>query len=67
MSEKYQKTWKHLNYVEYLLNLVSTGDDGVSISAFDLLDCVPVGITSFAVRIKICAITAEIKKYKSII
>ena len=67
MSEKYQKTWKHLNYVEYLLNLVSTGDDGVSISAFALLDCVPVGITSFAVRIKIYAITAEIKKYKSII
>ena len=66
MTEKYQKTCKHLKYEENLLNLVSTGDD-VSISAFALLICVPVGITSFAVRIKICAITAEIKKYKLIV
>ena len=67
MTEKYQKTCKHLKYEENLLNLVSTGDDDVSISAFALLICVPVGITSFAVRIKICAITAEIKKYKLIV
>ena len=39
----------------------------VSISAFASLVCVSVGITSSAVGIKICAITAEIKKYKSII
>ena len=67
MTEKYQKTCKHLKYEENLLNLLSTGDDDVPISAFALLICVPVGITSFAVRIKICAITAEIKKYKLII
>ena len=67
MTEKYQKTCKHLKYEENLLNLVSTGDDDVPISAFALLICVPVGITSFAVRIKICAITAEIKNYKLII
>ena len=29
--------------------------------------CYPVGITSFAVGLNICVITAEIKKYKSII
>ena len=39
----------------------------VSISAFASLVAIPVGITSSAVGIKICAITAGIKKYKSII
>ena len=39
----------------------------VSISAFASLVCVLVGITSSAVGIKICAITAGIKNYKSII
>ena len=39
----------------------------VSVSAFASLVCVPVGISSSAVGWKICAITAEIKKYKSII
>ena len=37
------------------------------ISEFASLVCVPVGITSSPVGIKICAITAGIKKYKSII
>ena len=39
----------------------------VSISAFALLVCVSVGITSSAVEINICAIIVGIKKYKSII
>ena len=39
----------------------------VSISAFASLVCVPVSITSSAVGLKICLITAGIKKYKSII
>ena len=66
MSEKYQKKCKYLNYVEHLLILVSTVTGCVSSSAFDSLVCVPVGITSSSVGIKICAITAGIKKYKSI-
>ena len=36
-------------------------------SVFASLVCVPVGITSFAVGIKIFAITTGAKKYKSII
>ena len=67
MSEKYKKTCKYLNYVEHLLILASTVTGCVSVSSFPLLVCVPVGITSSAVGIKICAITAGIKKYKSII
>ena len=65
MSEKYKKTCKYLNYPEHWLILSSTITGCVSISAFASLVCVPVGITSSAVGIKICAITAGIKKHKS--
>ena len=67
MSEKYKKTCKCLNYVKHLLVLVSTITGCVSISAYALLVSVLAGITSSAVEIKNCAITAGIKKYKSII
>ena len=60
-------TCKYLNYAENLLILVSTVTRCVSISAFASLVAILVGITSSAVGIKICAITAGIKKYKSII
>ena len=35
MNEKYEKTYKYLNYFENLLILVSTVTRSVSISAFD--------------------------------
>ena len=57
----------YVNYVEHLLILVSRVTGCVSISAFALLVCVPVGITSSAVGIKICIVTTGIYKYKSII
>ena len=50
-----------------MLILVSIVTGYVSISAFASLVCVHVGITSSAVGIKIYAITAGIKKYKSIL
>ena len=50
-----------------MLVLASTITGCVSISAFASLVCVPIGITSSAIGIKICANTAGIKKYKSII
>ena len=49
------------------LFLASTVTNWVSISAFASVFFVPVGITNPAVGLKICAITTEIKKYKSII
>ena len=64
MSKKYKKVCKYLNHVEHLLILTSTVTGGVSISA---LFAIPVGNRSSEVQIKICAITASIKKYKSII
>ena len=39
----------------------------ISISAFVSLPGIPIGITNSAIRLKICAIPAGIKKYKSII
>ena len=46
---------------------MSTGTGCVFISKFASLVCVPVGITRSAVGINICAVTAGIKNYKSII
>ena len=67
ISEKCKKTCKHLNYVEHFLTLASTFTGCVSISACAPLVCIPVGVTSCAIKIKIYTITAGIKKYKSII
>ena len=50
-----------------MLILYSAVAGCVSISAFASLVCVSVGITSYTEGINICAITAGIKKYKSII
>ena len=44
-----------------------TIDGCISISAFTSLIDIPTGITSSAIELKVCAITAEIKKHKSII
>ena len=56
-----------VNYFEHFLVFVSVVSSCVSISAFASLVGVPVGITSSAVGMKICAITAGIKRYKSIV
>ena len=56
-----------MNYIEYLLILVSTVTACIFISAFASLVVILVGITSSAVGLKICIVTAGIKKYKSII
>ena len=60
MSGKYKNTCKYLNYVEHLLNVVSTVTGCLSISRFDSLVTIPVGIASSTVGIKIWAITAGI-------
>ena len=67
MSEMCKKACKCLNYVEKLLILVSTAISCVLISAFASLVFVPVGITSSAIGLKICAITVGIKNYKLIL
>ena len=56
-----------LNYIKYILILVSRLTGCVSISAFASLVGISEGITSSAIRLEICVITAGIKKYQSII
>ena len=56
-----------LSYTEHLLILASTVTGCVSISDFTSLVRIPVVIASSPAAIKNCVITAEIKKYNSII
>ena len=69
MSKKHKKTCRTLNYLENFFSLlfISAVTGCVSISAFASLVGIPAGITSSAATIKICVITAGIKKYKSVI
>ena len=67
MSENYKKFYRFLNYTEHLFLLISTVTGCVSISAFSSFVGIPIGITSSAIGLKICLITAGIKKYKSVI
>ena len=54
-------------FIERLLNLASKIIGCISISAFASLIGIPIGIKTFLIELKIYAITAGIKKYKSII
>ena len=67
MSEKNKKVCRALNYFEHFPHFISAVSRYVSISAFVSLVSVLVGIASSAVIIKLCAITAGIKNYKSVI
>ena len=67
MSRKHKKVCTTLNCTEYFLILASTSTEYISIAAFASLLGIPIGTASFAVALKICAITSEVKKYKSIV
>ena len=67
MSKKHKKVCTTLNYIEQFLILPSRITGYNSVSAFAYLIGIPIGITIPAIGLKICQITAEIKKYKSII
>ena len=62
-----QKVCTTLNYIEHFFILASAITGCISISSFSPLIGIPIGITSSAISLKICAITAGMKKYKSII
>ena len=66
MSKKHKKVCGVLHYIEHSVILVSTVTGCVSISTFASLVGIFVGIKSSAVGLKICVITAGIKKYESI-
>ena len=67
ISKKHKKICRIWNYIRHLLILAFTDTGRVSVSAFTFLTGMPVGSASSATAIKICVITAGIKKYKSII
>ena len=67
MSKKDKKVCTTLNYIEHFLILASTIAGYILISTFASLIGIPIGIASSAIGLKIYAITAGIKTYKSII
>ena len=67
MSKKHKTVCKVLNYIDHLLIVFSAITGCVSISAFASFICIPIGTTCSAIGLKICAITAGIEKYNSII
>ena len=67
ISKKHKKISTTLNYIGHSLILASEITGLFSISAFPSLIGIPIEMTSSAIVLKICAITAGIKKYKSII
>ena len=67
MSKKHKKVFTNLNHIEHFLILASTVTKCISISAFASLLGFLIGITSSAIGLRICAISAGIKTYKLII
>ena len=67
MSKKLEKVCTTSNYIEQFVILVSTITGCASISAFASLIVISIEITSSNTGLEICAITAGIKKYKSIL
>ena len=61
MSKKHKKACTTLNYIERFFILTSTITGCFSISALSSLVDVPIGIASFAIGLKICAITTGIR------
>ena len=67
MRKKHKKIYTILNSIENLFILAAAFTECVLISVFAPLVGIPVGITSSGIGLKICTITAGIKKYKLII
>ena len=62
ISKKHKMVCTTLNYIEHFLTLGSAVTGCVFISAFPSLVGIPIVIMSSAVGLKICVITAAIKK-----
>ena len=63
-----KQEWRNrIKWIDELIILASSFTGCISISAFTSLLGIPIGITSSGIGLKICAITAGIKKYKTII
>ena len=65
MSRKPKKFCTTLNYIEDFLILTSTITGCILISAFSSFIGIPIWIMNSAIGLKICAMAAGIRKYKS--
>ena len=59
-SRKHKKVCIILNHIEHFIDLASTITGYISFSAFTFLFGIPIGITSSAIGLKICAITTGV-------
>ena len=66
-SGKHKKACTTLSYIEYFFIFDSKISEYISISDFAFLFGIPIGIMSSAIELKIRAMAAGIKKYRSII
>ena len=64
MSKKHKKVCRVLSYIEHSLIIISSVTGYVSISAFANVVGISIGIAIPAIGVKICVITAGIKRYK---
>ena len=60
MSRKHKKVCTSLNYFKHFLILASSITGCISISSFTSLFGIPIGVTSSAIGLKICAIASGI-------
>ena len=60
MSQINKNVYRVSNYIDHSLIAISTITGCVSISTFASLVCIPIRITSFAIGLKNCVITAGI-------
>ena len=67
MSEKWRKVCIDLNYIDHFHLLASAITKCVSISTVASVLGIRIGVISSAIGLKICAVTPENEKYKSII
>ena len=67
MSRRHKRVCRVLNYVGHSLIAISTITGCVLISTFASPVDIPIGITRSSTGLKICVLTARIKKYKSLI
>ena len=65
MSKKHKKTCRILNYIEFFIILAFAVTGCVSISTFNYLVGIPIGIAIFVVGLIIWAKNREIKKYNT--
>ena len=62
MSKNHKKVCRVLNYIEHSLIVTSTITGCISISAFASLVGIPIEISISTIGLKICVISAGIKK-----